>query len=967
MKKYNIDIKVAILYSGDSEGYIDIYNNFKLSTLMNLYVSKIDMEKYSGSFNDYDMIYLDKSIVACENFRNVAKKIIKYVSGGGNMFLENSFYEHFDVEILGAKGFKKVKRFPQDIAFPDVPYNLAKISELLKDYHNLCLRFKDFDRISELDYGYALIPSTAIPIAQSGDSALYALNKFGKGYVLFTNPLLPSQSYITGMDIRQKGKDQPYFNHTAAAAGRLLQDEFVAFLAKEKHGFAFKRVFGTYGRSAMAWQNHLEALPAFKNKSMELFADMAEKSNQIPSFSLIRNPFNWFERSESIAYMLSDGDINKLSSQFGENVYCDGKHVICDNTFLTLEKTSGKVGVFEEFSSLYRTVPCVIDYNHSAAQDIICGSSDGKFYYFKGIEMNPDWKVKQGDMLKDSSGQAISVSGYSSPVLFDIDGNGKLDIISGCEDGQIYWFKNRGNFIFDAMGILLNTKDITHSVPEVCDISGNGSVDLFIGTESGNILWYKGSRADNTIKFERHLDISSLVGKNTVPRAVDLNNDGLLDLAVGTHDGYIAKLINSGGDSFEFAGYFDSEHINIKGNNYLHFGQNAAPFFADLNGNGTLDLIVGRLEYGMAIPIDSPYFPYRKELDKTLLFLQEKNIPIIPHIFAYKYKDNYCAKKELNMHKKSFKNLGLNWGNSGTNQHTWYVHTSDSRPFLEQYESGLLWNSGFQPSNSEFYPQSAAENVMPMPFFLHNEDIQTYMLIFNTATILEDSLTQLSEITGKWDIPVSVFYHCDYDVFGNPEKTQNIIDRVSEYRQNFDYNFMTEPQLAKSIASAYNVNLKISSNNKTNQAECIFSRWDLRVKSKHNKSSNRLVCEEYKKSTGVKFEIGERLLDKPVYVDANVFIKRGNDFYIGLTDTVKISGTPNLKEKISRINLPAKIKFRNGRVKVNFLDGGLLQLRIYAPSGITKFSSGWKMEKHDDNEFTFTKTGPAQTLEIKFS
>ena len=45
----------------------------------------------------------------------------------------------------------------------------------------------------------------------------------------------------------------------------------------------------------------------------------------------------------------------------------------------------------------------------------------------------------RGELLP---GSAIRLQGHTAaPVCFDIDGNGTLDIVSGCEDGNVYWFK----------------------------------------------------------------------------------------------------------------------------------------------------------------------------------------------------------------------------------------------------------------------------------------------------------------------------------------------------------------------------------------------------------------------------------------------------------------------------------------------------------------------------------------------
>ena len=97
------------------------------------------------------------------------------------------------------------------------------------------------------------------------------------------------------------------------------------------------------------------------------------------------------------------------------------------------------------------------------------------------------------------------------------------------------------------------------------------------------------------------------------PCIADADGDGVNELYAGTFEGYIAKFENN-----VFNGYIEGNESNYKGNNNLKFGANSVPRFYDIDGDGNKDLVVGSLEYGMAVPIDSDYFPYREKLQKQL-------------------------------------------------------------------------------------------------------------------------------------------------------------------------------------------------------------------------------------------------------------------------------------------------------------------------------------------------------------
>lgn len=92
----------------------------------------------------------------------------------------------------------------------------------------------------------------------------------------------------------------------------------------------------------------------------------------------------------------------------------------------------------------------LVDWDGDGDLDIIRngGFKDGKknldngcnFVYLECIksEKNKSTFRWQGELLKSNK---IHLQGHTdSPIVFDVDGNGSLDIVSGCEDGNIYWF-----------------------------------------------------------------------------------------------------------------------------------------------------------------------------------------------------------------------------------------------------------------------------------------------------------------------------------------------------------------------------------------------------------------------------------------------------------------------------------------------------------------------------------------------
>ena len=95
----------------------------------------------------------------------------------------------------------------------------------------------------------------------------------------------------------------------------------------------------------------------------------------------------------------------------------------------------------------------------------------------------------------------------------------------------------------------------------------------------------------------RNLEIAysplSSTDHNLSPFEVDYNNDGTKDLLVGTAEGMIALLTNTGTDTQPvFAGY---DFLKVDGKT-IDVGTHATPFIVDYNNDGIRDLLVGNGE-----------------------------------------------------------------------------------------------------------------------------------------------------------------------------------------------------------------------------------------------------------------------------------------------------------------------------------------------------------------------------------
>ena len=81
--------------------------------------------------------------------------------------------------------------------------------------------------------------------------------------------------------------------------------------------------------------------------------------------------------------------------------------------------------------------------------------------------------------------------------------------------------------------------------------------------------------------------------------------------------------------------------------------------FYDINGDGALDLVCGSLEYGMAYPIDSPYFPERDTLEAQVAFAKEHQLYVGIHHYTNAGASAEREAYELSRHLEAFEAYGL--------------------------------------------------------------------------------------------------------------------------------------------------------------------------------------------------------------------------------------------------------------------------------------------------------------------
>jgi hypothetical protein len=133
----------------------------------------------------------------------------------------------------------------------------------------------------------------------------------------------------------------------------------------------------------------------------------------------------------------------------------------------------------------------------------------------------------------------------------------------------------------------------SHPSPALADLDGDGDLDLVAGESSGELnLW----RNDGTPREPSFVLVTDTLGgfdagRRSAPAFADLDGDGDPDLVVGSESGETAVFWNRGEGPLEEAFGSAEPALELPGI--------AALAFADMDADGDPDLLVGEIAGGL--------------------------------------------------------------------------------------------------------------------------------------------------------------------------------------------------------------------------------------------------------------------------------------------------------------------------------------------------------------------------------
>jgi len=234
------------------------------------------------------------------------------------------------------------------------------------------------------------------------------------------------------------------------------------------------------------------------------------------------------------------------------------------------------------------------DIDRDGVNEMIAGSKDGalRLYRNSGTRDVPHWS------LVPEYFDGVSAGAFSAPAAGDIDGDGKPEILVGTggfskDSGKIIFYKNAGTNV-KPLWKRMDMPEIdvgNDAAPALFDVDNDGRADLIVGNSTGKLFLFRAKHTGKGVVFAKDAAYFKDVklGMYVVPAVTSYQNRILI--IAGNSMGRLSVLERE----------FKSRSSWEKSALALSFCSFAAPAFLNSDQSGIMDMVIsdgnGQLYY----------------------------------------------------------------------------------------------------------------------------------------------------------------------------------------------------------------------------------------------------------------------------------------------------------------------------------------------------------------------------------
>jgi len=205
--------------------------------------------------------------------------------------------------------------------------------------------------------------------------------------------------------------------------------------------------------------------------------------------------------------------------------------------------------------------PTLGDIDNDGKLEVVIGSYDHNLYALNGEDGSELWKRDIGASIDPSA------------ALGDIDGDGKLEVVIGCYDHKIYAINGEdGSELWN-----YETGGPLRSSPSLGDIDCDGKLEVVVGSHDGILYALNGEDGSECWVFQTGISVQSC------PALGDIDNDGKLEIVIGSGDHKIYAI--NGEDGSKIWNYTTGSMVW------------SSASLGDVDGDGKLEVVIGSYDH----------------------------------------------------------------------------------------------------------------------------------------------------------------------------------------------------------------------------------------------------------------------------------------------------------------------------------------------------------------------------------